>query len=101
MGRYYKIVLSFVLAIFMMTNTIFAYGEKSLNIINITHLFKQIQQIKFAQLESSTLQSQYKFDLSENTMDKKLVKILVNIYSFHSFSDFIRFKKLYAYKTND
>ncbi len=33
--------------------------------------------------------------------DKKLVKILVNIYSFHSFSDFIRFKKLYAYKTND
>ena len=27
MGRYYKIVLSFVLAIFMMTNTIFAYGE--------------------------------------------------------------------------
>ena len=48
MGRYYKIVLSFVLAIFMMTNTIFAYGEKSLNIINITHLFKQIQQIKFA-----------------------------------------------------
>ena len=96
MGRYYKIVLSFVLAIFMMTNTIFAYGEKSLNIINITHLFKQIQQIKFAQLESSTLQSQYKFDLSENTMDKKLVKILVNIYSFHFFSDFIRFKKLYA-----
>ena len=77
MGRYYKIVLSFVLAIFMMTNTIFAYGEKSLNIINITHLFKQIQQIKFAQLESSTLQSQYKFDLSENTMDKKLVKITI------------------------
>lgn len=77
MGRYYKIVLSFVLAIFMMTNTIFAYGEKSLNVINITHLFKQIQQIKFAQLESSTLQSQYKFDLSENTMDKKLVKITI------------------------
>ena len=77
MGRYYKIVLSFVLAIFMMTNTIFAYGEKSLNLINITHLFKQIQQIKFAQLESSTLQSQYKFDLSENTMDKKLVKITI------------------------
>ena len=61
----------------MMTNTIFAYGEKSLNVINITHLFKQIQQIKFAQLESSTLQSQYKFDLSENTMDKKLVKITI------------------------
>ena len=77
MGRYYKIVLSFVLAIFMMTNTIFAYGEKSLNVINITHLFKQIQQIKFAQLESSTLQSQYKFDLSENTMDKKLVRITI------------------------
>lgn len=77
MGRYYKIVLSFVLAIFMMTNTIFAYGEKSLNVINITNLFKQIQQIKFAQLESSTLQSQYKFDLSENTMDKKLVKITI------------------------
>ena len=47
MGRYYKIVLSFVLAIFMMTNTIFAYGEKSLN------------------------------DLSENTMDEKLVKITI------------------------
>ena len=78
MGRYYKIVLSFVLAIFMMTNTIFAYGEKSLNIINITHLFKQIQQIKIQlQLESSTLQSQYKFDLSENTMDKKLVRITI------------------------
>lgn len=77
MGRYYKIVLSFVLAIFMMTNTIFAYGEKSLNVINITHLFKQIQQIKFAELESRNLQSQYKFDLSKDTMNKNIVKITI------------------------
>ena len=77
MGRYYKIVLSFVLAIFMMTNTIFAYGEKSLNVINITHLFKQIQQIKFAELESCNLQSKYKFYLSKDNMKQNIVKMTI------------------------
>ena len=47
MGRYYKIVLSFVLAIFMMTNTIFAYGEKSLNKTNTTNKICTIRVIYF------------------------------------------------------
>lgn len=43
MGRYYKIILSFIVAVFMGTSTISAYEGNGLDFIRITSLLKQIQ----------------------------------------------------------
>ena len=43
MGRYYKIIISFIVAVFMGTSTISAYEGNGLDFIRITSLLKQIQ----------------------------------------------------------
>lgn len=46
MGRYYKIILSLVIAIFMVTGTISAYEGTDVNLISVTNLLKKTQDVK-------------------------------------------------------
>ncbi|WP_455542058.1 cell wall hydrolase [Intestinibacter sp.] len=65
MGRYYKIILSFVIAIFMTTSTIFAYESTDLNLISITYLLKDIQSSKFVRLNLEDLKIENKGHVSK------------------------------------
>lgn len=54
MGRYYKIILSFIFGIFVMSNTRLVYAENNLNLIDISSLFKQqIKNTTFIELSKN------------------------------------------------
>ena len=63
MGRYYKIILSLVIAIFMVTGTISAYEGTDVNLISVTNLLKKTQDVKSKKINLCNL----KIDKEGNT----------------------------------
>lgn len=71
MGRYYKIILSFIFGIFVISNTRFVYAENNLNLIDINSLFKQqIKNTTFIELSKND--TIIKQNLNEKYMQSNL-----------------------------
>lgn len=55
MGRYYKIILSFIFLLLTIGNTQFAYAEEHSSAINISCLFKQIKNTTFLGIKTNEI----------------------------------------------